>query len=109
MSGTDYIADTNALINLLSGDSCMEPFLDSRFGVSVISEMELLSYPGISVEEEKSIRELLDDCIILPLDDMVKDRVVELRRAYKVKLSDAIIAATALLQERPLLTADSDF
>ena len=36
MNGTDCIADTNALIYLLSGDPCMKPYLSKRIGLSVI-------------------------------------------------------------------------
>ena len=42
MSGIDYLADTNAILYLLSGKECMGPFLRSHLFVSVISFMELL-------------------------------------------------------------------
>ena len=58
MNGIDYMADTNALIYLLSGDSCMKSYLASYIGLSVISEIELLSFPGITSFEEQQIRSL---------------------------------------------------
>ena len=42
MNGIDFLADTNALIYLLNGKSCMRPFLQNKLAFSVISEMELL-------------------------------------------------------------------
>ena len=58
MNGTDFLADTNALIYLLNGNSCMRPFLQSKLAFSVISEMELLSFSGITAEEENNIKSL---------------------------------------------------
>ena len=52
MSGTDYLADTNAIICLLNGNDCMKPFLQKKLAVSVITFMELLSFPSLTMEEE---------------------------------------------------------
>ena len=38
MNGINFLADTNALIYLLNGNSCMSPFLQSKFAFSVMSE-----------------------------------------------------------------------
>ncbi len=38
MNGIDFIADTNAVIYLLSGKPYMRPYSDARLGVSVITE-----------------------------------------------------------------------
>jgi predicted nucleic acid-binding protein len=55
MNGINFLADTNALIYLLNGNSCMSPYLEKTLAVSVISEMELLSYSGISKKDEENI------------------------------------------------------
>ena len=59
MNGTKYLADTNAVIYLLTGNNCMKPFLHERLAVSVISFMELLSFPELTAVEELSIRSFL--------------------------------------------------
>ena len=41
MNGINFLADTNALIYLLNGNSCMNPYLQKTLAFSVISEMEL--------------------------------------------------------------------
>ena len=106
MNGIDYIADTNALLYLLSGNPCMKPYLSSYIGLSVISEMELLSFSGITSFEEERIRSLIQDCHVLFLTENVKNKTISLRRAYKIKLPDAIIAATAIENKLQLITAD---
>ena len=106
MNGIDYIADTNALLYLLSGNPCMKPYLSSYIGLSVISEMELLSFSGITAFEEERIRSLIQDCHVLFLTENVKNKTISLRRTYKIKLPDAIIAATAIENKLQLITAD---
>lgn len=109
MNGIDFIADTNALLYLLSGNPCMKPYLSSYIGLSVISEMELLSFSGITAFEEKRIRSLIQDCHVLFLTENVKNKTISLRRTYKIKLPDAIIAATAIENDFQLITADKGF
>lgn len=108
MNGLDFIADTNAVIYLLAGNSCMEPFLDKRLGISVISKMELLSYPNITSNEEERIRTLLNTCNVVPIGEEVVAQTVAYRRKHKIKLPDAIIAATATVCGVPLITADAE-
>ena len=106
MNGIDFIADTNALLYLLSGNPCMKPYLSSYIGLFVISEMELLSFSGITSFEEERIRSLIQDCLVLFLTENVKNKTIALRRAYKIKLPDAIIVATAIENKLQLITAD---
>ena len=109
MNGIDFVADTNALIYLLNGNSCMLPFLNKNLAFSVISEMELLSFSGITEEEENNIKALLNDCEEIFLLKDVKDKAIELRKKYKIKLPDAIVAASAIVSNLPLITADKGF
>ncbi len=109
MTGIDYLADTNALIYLLNGNSCMAPYLMKNLSYSVISEMELLSYSGITKQEESSIKSLLNDCSELSLTDEIKEKTIELRKKYRIKLPDAIVAASAIVNNLPLITADKGF
>ncbi len=109
MSGIDYLADTNAVLYFLSGNDCMKPYVSSRFAFSIISEMELLSFPKITEDEEYRIRGFLDASSAVAITDSIKDRTIKLRRAYNIKLPDAIIAASAIEQNLALITADTGF
>lgn len=94
---------------LLAGNPCMKSFIDKSLGVSVITEMELLSFPRITEQEQLVIKELLLNCMISCLDNEIKNQAIYLRRFYKIKLPDAIVAATAISYNVPLLTADKEF
>lgn len=109
MNGTNYLADTNALIYLLNGNQCMSNYLQKNLYVSVISEMELLSYAGITPDEEMQIKSFLNDCNEVTLTNEIKDKTIEIRKKYKTKLPDAIIAASAIVKNIPLITADKGF
>ena len=109
MNGIDYLADTNAVIYLLKGNDCMQPYLASRLSISVISLMELLSFPDITQAEDKMIRELINSCEVLSLSEDIVELTIQIRKNAKVKLPDAIIAATAISHQIPLITADAGF
>ena len=105
MSGSEYLADTNAIIYLLNGNACMKSFLRKKLAVSVITFMELLSFTAITAEEEKSIRQFLECCEVISIDEQVREKTISVKKDYRIKLPDAIIVATAMIQGLPLLTA----
>jgi len=46
---------------------------------------------------------------VTPLDNRVKDTAIAIRKKYKLKLPDSIVAATAIAYDIPLITADKQF
>jgi predicted nucleic acid-binding protein len=109
MSGNNFLADTNAIIYVFEGKDYMLPFLLNITSISVISEIELRGFYKITPNEEEIIKALLDDLEIISLDYQIKELAIKLKRNYKIKLPDAIIAATAIKKNLSLLTADKDF
>jgi len=112
MSGTNVVFDTCAVIKLLNRQyDLLTLGIDvdgARLLTSVIVRMELLAKPNLPVNEERSILEFLNDLTIVPLDEAVERKAVEIRRATSTKLPDCIIAATAILLNAILLTDDDD-
>ncbi len=109
MNGIDFVVDTNTIIYLFSGKACATPYTDSNLIVSVITEMELLSFPRITNDEAAALKSFISDCIVIPLEERIKERAILLRRKYGTKLPDAIVAATAIEYGFPLVTADKGF
>ena len=68
--------------------------------------MELLGYLGISVDEEKLIKDRLSKFNYLPITSEIEDMAITFRRTRKMKLPDAIIAATAKHHGLELLSLD---
>ena len=110
MSGISaLVLDTNIIIYLLNGDSVLTELLnDHRLVISVITEIELLSYHG-SEKEEGIIRKFIEECQVIELAESIKDYTIFLRRTCKLKTPDAIVAATAYFMNMPLITADKGF
>ena len=87
----------------------MLPYATKKLGFSIISEMEFLSFSGITQEEEIGVKTLLSDCSKFHLTEETKDKTIEIRRKYKTKLPDAIVSATAIVNNLPLISADKGF
>ncbi len=105
----DFITDTNFLIYLHEGNQIIKPFLEYNFGISFISEVELLSFSGITESEEIKLKQLINDSFKIEWDEKIKDQTIQLKRKYSIKLPDAIIASTSLVYEIPLISADKGF
>lgn len=111
-NGTSYLLDTNYILGLLkSTSSVLEDIArrnikSSECGYSGITRMELLGFPGISSEESRLISQCLEALCYFPLTKPVEERTIALRQSCRIKLPDAIIAATALEQGIQLLTFD---
>lgn len=71
--------------------------------------MELLGFKGISKEEELKLKLLLNDCFSVEWNSKIKEKTIELKKKYTIKLPDAIIASTSLIYELPLVSADKGF
>lgn len=66
----------------------------------------MLSYHFISENEEDQIKKFLTEIPVVQIDTLIKNRAIELRKKYKLKLPDAIIIATAIELNAVLLTND---
>src|SRR5690554_7377700 len=110
MSGNKLFVDTNKLLYFLKGEpEVIEMISDKNLVISFITELELLSFPGISSDSENSIKGLLNNCTIIDINSDIKELSIEFRKKSKLKLPDSIIAATAIFSKLPLLTADKQF
>ncbi|MBL0128039.1 MAG: PIN domain-containing protein [Flavobacteriales bacterium] len=110
MSGTKLLLDTNVALYLLRGDrSAADAIHGQQVVISFITRMELLGKPGLSKAELKRIEAFVDEWPMVEFDRSIMDAAIVIRREHRLKLPDAIIAATAIALDVPLLTADADF
>nr|WP_294946571.1 type II toxin-antitoxin system VapC family toxin [uncultured Mucilaginibacter sp.] len=109
MSGKEILVDTNIILHLFDGSEELANFLQGKdIYVSFITELELLGYKSITQKEEEQIVELLDDCSIISMSSLVKEKYIEIKRKYNLKLPDAVIIASAIAFDMPFITADTD-
>ena len=110
MNGNKLFLDTNIILYLLNGDETLAEFLNGKqLYISVITELELLAYKGITKQEEKVVLDFISQCKIINITSVVKQETIRIRKSYNTKLPDSIIIATALYLDLPLITADIDF
>ena len=114
MNGKRYLLDTNAVIQLHAGNPPLRKMVeDSDFlAISVISKLEFLSYPDLTEDEKIAFHELLEDLTVFDLtasDDALIQEAAAMRIDGGLKLPDAVIAATALINDCEVITNDAHF
>ncbi len=110
-----YLLDTNAIVVILKTKS--HPLLAileqaDWVGVSVISVVEFLAFSAISEHDRVLFEQFSERINIVELESantQLIQSVTSLRKTYRLKLPDAIIAASALLNDSVLITADKGF
>ena len=108
MSGKTFILDTNIIIYLSQDKMKITDFASTgdRLCISIISYMESLGHPFINNEEEAIVKRLCDTCEAFNLTKQITDKTIEIRKQFKIKLPNAIIAASALVNKATLVTAN---
>ena len=110
MSGDNFILDTNIVLLLLNGDKTLSNLLDGKnLYISFITEIELLGYHKISKKEKQEIKRFIDDCIVIDMNNDIKQHVIDIRMKYNPKLGDCFIAGTVLYVDLPFITSDKGF
>lgn len=111
--GVKYLLDSNTLIDFWGGKL---PRSASLFlatlpvEISIVTKMEIIGRYGISRNELKIFNSFIAKAKVYQLDDEIVEMTIKLRQKYKVKLPDAIIAATAYVNKFVLITHNlSDF
>lgn len=115
--GIKYLWDTNTVIYFLQQQfpPGAEKFIDNTLknfapGISVITEMELLCWKATNEKDLKVVHNFIEDAMVFELEKDIKIKTAKIRKTHKIKLPDAIIAATALTYNLILLTRNvSDF
>jgi hypothetical protein len=107
----NVLLDTNVLVYHVAGDPAATRFLDKTiarrsFCLSILSVIEFLGWHGPPDDEFLECKDLIELATILPVSKEVADKAIELRRAKRIKLADAVIASTALVNNLSLVTTN---
>jgi predicted nucleic acid-binding protein len=110
-----YSIDNNVISNYFSnafsekGTRFLADIIDKTPNLSVITKIEALSWRNPNLAKENLVRIFVNSSNIIALSDSIVEKCIEIRRNCKIKTPDAIIAATAIVNNFTLLTSDSDF
>ena len=94
------LVDSDVLVDHLRGHRRFERGQD-EVHISAITRAELFSGQGT---EERRIRRLLEPMTELAVDRAIAERAGRIRRTNRIRLPDALIAATALEHRLALVT-----
>ena len=107
------LIDTNIAIgyigNRLNAKSMdvIANIFDAEYHISVINKIELLGYPNLHKNEEEKFNLLISHSILHPIDNKIIEETISIRKGHKIKLPDAIIAATCLVNGLDILTLNT--
>lgn len=108
-----YTLDTNAVLYYLKDDREAVSFLRAIFAdritlyISAITELELFAFSKLSSQEAALIEELLTTMSVIPLDSRIARLAGFIRREYRLKAPDSVIAATAVFTGSSLITRNT--
>jgi len=108
-----YLLDTNIVIyyfNGLTDDERIDALLIHSFNISIITQMEFLGWSGFLSDENlyQKAQEFISHANVFDLAQGVVDKTIILRQQHKIKMPDAIIAATALVHGFGIATNNID-
>jgi predicted nucleic acid-binding protein len=109
-----YLLDTNILIYYFNDEPEVQSIFDeidagdAEAFYCPISWVELLCYPELTEEQANEMREFLRLLNCVSLTESVLDSAAQIRRDYRLKLADGVIAACALVEECILITRNTD-
>jgi predicted nucleic acid-binding protein len=100
-----FLLDTNIVIYLQKG-LLLEPLPVANYAISVITEIELRAYLAITVSQEQWLQRFVNDVQVISLTEPIKEQTIKLRKECLIKLPDAMVCATAMIERAVLLTND---
>lgn len=110
MNGNNILVDTNLIILGIGGNQQVRELLEGHsLFISIITEIELLSIPFKNSQDEKLMRSFISNCFVIDLGGEVKQYAISIRKKFKTKLPDAVVAASSIAKRLPLFTADQGF
>jgi predicted nucleic acid-binding protein len=110
--GQQYLTDSNTVIDYLSGklpDKGMEfmnQIVNDYPNISVITKIEVLGYKT-TPEIFQLLSGFMNDSVIIGLSEDIVEQTIEIRKEHKIKTPDAIIAATAMVNELTLISRNT--
>ena len=106
-----YLLDTNIVIYFLGEFALsnnalgrIDSICRDEQNISIITKLELLGFNFTSTTNEIETIEFVTKSIIYPIVPDVEIQTIKIRKSIKIKLADAIIAATAKAHDLTLLT-----
>ena len=110
MGRKNFLIDTNVAIYYfgsalsIESEKFMDQILVDSYSISVINRIELLGFNGLSRNESETLNSFISNSNVVNLEEDIILETIQIRKKYTIKLPDAIIAATCLVNNYTLIT-----
>lgn len=113
MNGKRFLLDTNSIVYLLRGNNSISKIIAQAdwIGISIISKLEFLSFRGLLDSEKYLFEMFLNRVNVIDIQEKnntLLEMIVGVRKKFKLKLPDAIILSTAIVEDCVLVTGDKE-
>jgi predicted nucleic acid-binding protein len=108
-----YLLDTNVIIDYLHSSlpkramQAIAAIVDDNSVLSVITQMETLGFNYASPLERMNVEIFISGSTVLMINEDIVAKTIAIRKSRKIKLPDAIIAATALSNHLTLISRNA--
>ena len=108
-----FLIDTSAVIKYLNGTlpanglSFIDKIVDGESIISFITEIELQVWNPPNLDLIKIYQIFIANSTIIGINDGIIQETIRIRKSFKIKLPDALIAATSIVNNLTLI-ADND-
>jgi predicted nucleic acid-binding protein len=108
--GRKYLLDSNTVIYYVAGlyhekaVQWLNHIIDDEINVSVITKIEVLSFDPDKDDNYPILVDFFEVANIFELTNDIVNKTIQIRQKQKIKIPDAIIAATALVNGLTLVS-----
>ncbi|MGE4096497.1 MAG: type II toxin-antitoxin system VapC family toxin [Candidatus Binatia bacterium] len=104
------LLDSNIIIYAAQPQqAALRQFIEAHTpAVSVISYIEVLGYHKLTAEARQFLEQFFQSAERLPVSETIVQWAIKLRQRRKMSLGDSIIASTAIVYNRTLVTHNTD-
>lgn len=87
--------------------AALETILKTSFNISIMTKIEFFGFEKFSPDNFSEELRFIGNANVIPLTDEIADIAIDLRRKSRIKLPDAVIAATCLHDSLILITRNT--
>ncbi len=111
-----FLLDSNTIIDYIGGILpaksiiWLDGIVDTEASLSVINRIEILSFNPLNPADLIPFEELVNTVDVIPLSEEIILQTIQIRRNHKLKLPDAVVAASAMAFNLTVVTRnEADF
>jgi predicted nucleic acid-binding protein len=111
--GKRYLLDSNTVIDYIAGlypenaQEWLSQLIDDEINVSIITKIEVLSFNPDEDDNYHVLADFFEAANIFELTSDIVNKTILIRQKQKIKLPDAVIAATALINGLTLVSRNT--